>query len=374
LSCACTMILYKQNLSMVKVSADKIRIKDIAALASVSPGTVDRVLHNRGEVAEDTRKHIMEIIENLGYTPNLVAKSLALKKIYRIAVLIPEAKKDNPYWERPRNGIDQAFSEIKDFNAKVELYTFKISNEESFIKIFSKVLQTEPDGIIFNPMFFTSSQMLIKKCEEKDVPYIFIDINIDNCNNLAYYGQDAFRSGYLAAKLMDYSLTDNSDILILKLTQRKGVNHHLIQREKGFLNFFNENPGKKGLNINSYEVELGDDKLLNTVLSQQLNAGNTHKGIFVTNSRVYKVAGYLEKNHVANTLLIGYDLIQENIHYLEKGTIHFLIGQNPEDQGYRSVLALFNHLLLNKPVNKVNYSPIDIIIKENIDYYKNYKM
>ena len=55
-------------------------IKDIASLANVSIGTVDRVLHNRGEVNPDTRNRVMSFIEELGYTPNLIAKSLALKK------------------------------------------------------------------------------------------------------------------------------------------------------------------------------------------------------------------------------------------------------------------------------------------------------
>jgi LacI family transcriptional regulator len=357
---------------MTKAPEDKIRIKDIAALASVSPGTVDRVIHNRGEVAEDTREHVLEIIENMGYTPNLVAKSLALKKPFRIAVLIPDARNGNPYWEKPRDGINQAYSEIKDFNTKVDVFTFNISDEDSFIKNFEKMLKTEPDGIIFNPMFLSSSKSFISRCDEMKIPYIFIDINIENCNNLSYYGQDAFRSGFLAGKLMDYSLPDDSTILILKLTQRKGANHHLVLREDGFLDFYASH-ALKTMNLSSQEVDLSNDNSLYSMLNLQFDSPRKPAGIFVTNSRVYKVAEFLEKNNISNTLLIGYDLIQENIHYLEKGFIQFLIGQNPEDQGYKSVTAMFNHLLLKKSVNKINYSPIDIIIKENIDYYKNYK-
>ncbi len=358
---------------MTKVSTNRTRIKDIAALASVSAGTVDRVLHNREGVAEDTRRQIINIVENLGYTPNLVAKSLALKRTYRIAVLIPESKNDNPYWERPKYGIEQAYSEIKDFNSKVELYTFNIGSEESFMKSFNRMFKSEPDGIIFNPMFLTSSHTAIKRCEEKQVPYIFIDINVEGCNNLAYFGQDAFQSGYLAAKLMDFSLQEGSDIRILKLTHHKGIDHHLTQREKGFLDYFNKNKKTKDYNISSFEVELSDVKLLNKLLAEQFSKKSLPGGIFVTNSRIYKVAEYLDQNNISNSLLIGYDLIGENIHYLEKGVISFLIGQNPEDQGYRSVQAMFNFLLLNKTVNKINYSPIDIILKENIHYYRNHK-
>jgi LacI family transcriptional regulator len=353
--------------------ANKIRIKDIAALASVSTGTVDRVLHDRAGVAIETRRQILDIVKNLEYTPNLVAKSLALKKIYRIAVLIPDSKHDNPYWEQPKYGIEKAYDEIKDFSSKVDLYTFDIGSEASFTKSFDTMFRSEPDGIIFNPLFLKSSLSAIKKCEEKKVPYIFIDINVNDCNNLAYFGQDAFQSGYLAAKLMDYSLQRGSQIILLKLTHHKGIDHHLIQREKGFFDFFRENKKNRDHKILTFELELSDEKQFKKILEEQFTDRNDCKGIFVTNSRVYNIAEYLEQRGFFNNLLIGYDLILENVRYLEKGIINFLIGQNPEDQGFRSVQAMFNYLLLHKAINKVNYSPIDIIIKENIHYYKNFK-
>jgi LacI family transcriptional regulator len=78
-------------------------------------------------------------------------------------------------------------------------------------------------------------------------------------------------------------------------------------------------------------------------------------------------------NQIKNVILIGYDLLDENIEYLEKGIIQILICQKPEEQGYKSVFSLYNHLFLKKPVDKLNYSPIDIILKENIEYYKNFK-
>ena len=59
---------------------DKIRIKDIAALAGVSTGTVDRVLHNRGEVSQKSREKIEKILTELNYQPNIYATALASKK------------------------------------------------------------------------------------------------------------------------------------------------------------------------------------------------------------------------------------------------------------------------------------------------------
>ena len=51
----------------------RVTIKDVARLAKGSKGTVDRVIHNRGEVSEESRAKVLEVIEELGYTPNMYA-------------------------------------------------------------------------------------------------------------------------------------------------------------------------------------------------------------------------------------------------------------------------------------------------------------
>ena len=95
-------------------------------------------------------------------------------------------------------------------------------------------------------------------------------------------------------------------------------------------------------------------------------------GIFVSSSRVFRVAEFLmDIKQDKDIYLIGYDLIDNNIKFLEQGVIDILISQKPIDQGYKSVISLFNHMILHKEVNKTLHLPIDIIIKENIKYYIN---
>src|SRR5512145_1070430 len=100
----------------------RVTIKDIASMAKVSIGTVDRVLHNRGEVNHETHNRVMSLVDELGYTPNLLAKSLALKKKFTIAVLIPSAGEDNPFWNKPLEGFLVAEKELKDFNALIRIF------------------------------------------------------------------------------------------------------------------------------------------------------------------------------------------------------------------------------------------------------------
>jgi LacI family transcriptional regulator len=356
-----------------KQATIKIGIKDIAKQANVSIGTVDRVLHNRGEVSEITRQQVLRIIDQLEYTPNLLAKSLASKTKYIIAILIPEAI-SNAYWEKPLLGIQAAQQEIKNFNFELQIATFDYNDENSFINKSKEIIESKPNGFIFAPIFYDSSLQVIKMCDEHEIPFVFFDVFIENCNNLAYFGQNSIQSGYLAASLLNYSIDKGiNNIYIVKPVNPLAPVYHLGLREKGFRAFFTQKSNNL-VNIHSLDVDISSPS--NLIKSLDTVFGNDQKpsGLFIPNSRVHLIAEYFEKNEIQNVVLIGYDLLKGNIEYLEKGIIQFLICQNPEEQGYKSVLSLFNYLLLHKPVDKLNYSPIDIIMKENIEYYKNFKM
>jgi LacI family transcriptional regulator len=67
-----------------------VRIKDMALKAGVSTGTVDRVIHGRGRVSNQVKDNVLKIIEQLNYEPNLIARALGSKKVYHLAVLIPD--------------------------------------------------------------------------------------------------------------------------------------------------------------------------------------------------------------------------------------------------------------------------------------------
>ncbi|MBN1952373.1 MAG: LacI family DNA-binding transcriptional regulator [Bacteroidales bacterium] len=358
---------------MKNKQGNKIRIKDIAARAGVSPGTVDRVLHKRGEVAEETRRQIMEIVDQLGYEPNLVAKSLAMKKTCRIAVLMPDPANDNPYWEKPEFGILHAAREVKDFNTSVSIYNFGMNSEKSYLNAFSELMKEPPDGLIFTPIFYHSSFDIIRECEEHSIPYIFMNMRLDGCNNLAYFGQNAIQSGFLAGKLLHFSLQEHSKILIVKPNSHQGTGFHLQRREKGFLSFFLSGSNVKDIQCHEAETDPYKREVLFRDLDKAFEQYPNISGIFITNSRASKIAQYLYERGRKGLMLVGYDLVNENVDFLERGIITFLIGQKPEEQGYKSILAMFNYLMADKHMEKTNYSPIDIIMKENIDYYKNYK-
>ena len=60
-------------------------MEDVARLSGVSKGTVDRVLHDRGDVSEKTKQKVLKAIKEVGYKPNIFASILSMKKKYRIS-------------------------------------------------------------------------------------------------------------------------------------------------------------------------------------------------------------------------------------------------------------------------------------------------
>jgi len=65
----------------------KVTIRDVAAAASVSRQTVSRVLNNKPDVAKETRQRVLEVIEELGYRPSSIARSLTQGRSYTLGVV-----------------------------------------------------------------------------------------------------------------------------------------------------------------------------------------------------------------------------------------------------------------------------------------------
>ncbi|MBD8012084.1 LacI family DNA-binding transcriptional regulator [Microbacterium sp. Re1] len=73
---------------MANVGSDKPNIRQVAAIAGVSHMTVSRVLNDYPNIKPETRRRVLEAIEELDYRPNLVARALATQRSRRIGVIV----------------------------------------------------------------------------------------------------------------------------------------------------------------------------------------------------------------------------------------------------------------------------------------------
>ena len=87
------------------------------------------------------------------------------------------------------------------------------------------------------------------------------------------------------------------------------------------------------------------------------------------NSKAHIVGEFLLKTKRHDVQIMGYDIVHKNAECLRAGSISFLIAQHAYQQGFFSIDTLFRAIVLKKKVEQTNYMPIDLLTKENIDFY-----
>ncbi|MCL2650227.1 MAG: LacI family transcriptional regulator [Candidatus Azobacteroides sp.] len=346
----------------------RIRIKDIARLAGVSEGTVDRVIHHRGEVSAKSVEIVNEVLKKLNYSPNLFARSLASKKHYRVVCIIPNYRAGD-YWEVVNNSFDLATQQFADYNLFIDKKYFDQTNVLSFVETVETVFSELPDAIILSPSFRSETLSFISKLSACHIPFSFINSMIEDTDFLTYYGQNLFQSGYVMAKLLLENLQKNASVLVV---HTQSFANPTTDRYEGFIHYI-EDQGLKD-KIELIDVTLSNDEAMNFLLLKEIFLKHDSiKAAVVFNSKVYRLAMLLETLKQTEIRLFGYDLLEKNIAYLKKDVISYLIAQRPEKQVYCSVQDICSKLIFKQEVTKINYMPIDIVMKENIDYYINFR-
>lgn len=344
-------------------------VKEIARRANVAIATVDRVIHNRTGVSAKTREKVNKVIAELNYQPNLLASRLASGKIITLAVLIPAVTKETEFWDAPLRGIQRAGQEISQYGVKVESYFFNLKDPQTFTDQTTRILQAGADGIVISPSFISEAELFVAQCEKLKIPFVFIDSNLPDRPSLSYIGPPLFQSGYQAGRLCTCTLSMPGKLAIVNIT--KALDSYTYKQiEKGFRAYFSDRG--EDVSILREDIQKTDFISVERSLRKLFTAQPAIDAIFVTNSRASLVARFLEDAALpAKPILIGYDFVQANKHYLAKGTIDFLICHQPEDQGYRSVMALYQHLVFLVKIEPEHYMPIDIVTQENQAYYQN---
>ncbi|MCV9929924.1 LacI family DNA-binding transcriptional regulator [Flavobacterium sp. LS1R49] len=341
----------------------KYTIKDIAKLAGVSKGTVDRVLHKRGKVSPLALQKVNEVLSVINYEPNLIARNLKNNKVYHICILLPDPKLD-PYWLPCVKGIKDAIQEFKAYNLLIETFYFNPEKTKSFININETIIEKAPDAVLLAPLFHKETLEAIKKYDSLNIIVNTFNNQVESTSIKNFVGQDLFRSGRVAAKLLN-TILNKGHIAIIHIDETYKNAIHMQEKERGFRNYFSEkeDPDYKitTLKLKSPNVEVN--------LKNFINENPDLSGVFITTSRAYQIAKTINEVKDKKIRIIGYDLIDENVSNLNLGIIDFLIHQNQKRQAYLGITYLVDHFLFHKETPEVTLLPIDIINSENADFY-----
>jgi DNA-binding LacI/PurR family transcriptional regulator len=145
-------------------------IKQVALAAAVSTQTVSRVMNDRPDVSPETRERVQKIIEELGYQPSALARSLIRQRSYTLGVVTAGLKYLGP--SRTLSGITNAAEEFGYSLLLKELPSFNANN---VIPILQEFLSRHVDGVIWAvPEVGENREWLNNPPADLEVPIVFL--------------------------------------------------------------------------------------------------------------------------------------------------------------------------------------------------------
>lgn len=146
-------------------------LKDVAKKAGVAIGTASRVLNNNSTVTSEMRERVLKAMEELGYTPNGIARSLKTKQTFTIGVMIPDIH--NPFYTKLVSGIENV--------AKKHSYNIILCNtdlnRDAEIKTLNMFMEKKVDGIIFTSN--TVDEELAAEFQKCNIPIVLAATSYD---------------------------------------------------------------------------------------------------------------------------------------------------------------------------------------------------
>jgi LacI family transcriptional regulator len=173
-----------------------ITIKDIARIANVSYATVSRALSGSPGVSKETRNKILKICNDVGYTPNYIARSMVAKKTKLIGLIVTDVS--NPFMSEMAFNIEQIAREL---GYHIMLCN-SVNNPKQEEDVFKLLIGRKVDGILIFPTN-SQSHIALKKYLDK-IPVVFVSEFLDNYP-VSYVSVNNYLGTAIAAEYL-YSL------------------------------------------------------------------------------------------------------------------------------------------------------------------------
>ncbi len=337
----------------------KATIKEIARLAEVSRGTVDKVIHKREGVSDGVRAKVQAIIDKVEYEPNIVAKTLANHKTpVIIGVILLE---DNVFFREVKKGVEAATAECKVYGVRVichVLSKMEVAQQHAVIKSF------EAQGVsalVLAPLNLPKITKAVNELVAKNIPVITINTDLPNSKRACFVGQDHIAGGKTAAELMGKLLAQKGEVAVMTSSLK------VLAHKQRVLGFCDEIKSEyKNVSIVEIAENSDEDALLYSKSKALLIKHPNLRGIYLTGDSILGLKKALTELN-KKIKIVTFDTTPEKIKLIKENIIDFTIDQNPFEQGYRPIKLLTEWLVLKqKPDAKSIKTKIDIRVKANI--------
>ena len=343
----------------------RVGVRELARLAQVSVGTVDRALNGRPEISEETRERILKLAKKHGYQPNPVARALSVgRSKIRIGVCLPRHL--HVFYDQIRDGILDEAARFRHTGVEILFQpTDHLGSGE--VNVVKGVLKQGVRALILTPGDAAALAPIIDKAEAKsDVRVVCVASDDSLSRRSMWIAVDPRMNGRMAAELMANFLPANSGVAVV--TGMLKTEDH-ARKVEGFSEVFPRDClGGRIVDViegNDYEEETYQKTL------RLLRSNKKLDGIYVSTAIVLPVCRALEETAKAGRIkVIATDLFLEAVPHLLRGTISAIIYQRPYTQGQLAVRFLMDHILNGSRLPEKYPIAPSVVLKSNLAMFR----
>ncbi|MDF1669231.1 MAG: LacI family DNA-binding transcriptional regulator [Roseovarius sp.] len=229
---------------MTRPTHRPLTLRDVSEASGVSEMTVSRVLRNRGDVSDATRKRVLETAKKLGYVPNKIAGALASNRVNLVAVIIPSMS--NMVFPEVMTGITQVLEETE-LQPVIGITGYLPEKEE---KVLYEMLSWRPSGVIIAGIEHTDASRAMLRAS--GIPVVEI-MDVDGTPVDSVVGISHRRAGQKMAE----AILKGGYKKIGFLGTKMALDHRARKRFEGFT----ETLAKNGVEIADREFYTGGSAL-----------------------------------------------------------------------------------------------------------------
>ncbi|HVM76003.1 MAG TPA: substrate-binding domain-containing protein [Candidatus Saccharimonadales bacterium] len=323
---------------MSKDSKKRKGIHQIAQLARVSIGTVDRALHGRPGINPTTRQRILKIASQIGYSPNLAARALSIARAnVRIGVCIP--REIHFFYDQMWGGVLDEEKRASHLGIQF-LHRPVHALGEHDTDAFRDLVEQKVDGIILTAGNPAGLSPLINDAEENGIRVICVSTDAPRSCRSSVVCVEPRLNGCLAGELMAKILPPGSAVGIVA-GMLSAEDHR--KKADGFIQAFPKYSTGSGIVevIEGHEDEAESFQKTSGLLDRFPDLA----GLYVNTVNCLPVCqALLDRGLAGKIKLVATDLFPEMAVHLERGTITASIYQHPFRQGQIAVRVLSDYL------------------------------
>ena len=321
-------------------------IVDVAKLAGVTPTTVSRVINNRGYISEKTKNKVHEAMEQLGYQPNEIARSLTKQKSNTIGIIVPHIS--HPYFAKLISNLENEAAK-KDYKIILCNSKEKAEKEKQYLDMCKS---NRVAGIIL-----CSGNVESNKINTGDIPVVLLEKNFEEgklgiqCDN------------YQGGKLATEHLIECGCKKVLHFSGVIDEEMPADNREKAFIDTCIKNSVKyyiKKFDINTYNQMDYYEAIKDTITEiKEID------GIFASSdliaAQVIQVCNELNIKIPQDVKLVGFDDVE--ISKLTTPTITTI--HQPIKEMSKLAVELIDAKYTNVEIDKQIIVPVELVVRNS---------